>query len=134
MLKPPGTMAVPVIAPLEVLSVRPAGSVPRTENAKGGRPPLTAIGRPLKATPTSPELTVGQVMKVGGGGGGSTVMPAVAVLPAPPVAERTVTKLVCGPGTNPSTFTEKAQVAPAARAAALRLMVADLDTAAMVPP
>src|ERR1700689_1664257 len=55
------------MAPVDALSVRPAGNVPvATENVYAATPPATDIAGLLNATPTSPELVVEQVT-VGGG-------------------------------------------------------------------
>jgi hypothetical protein len=60
-------VGVPVIAPVVVLSVRPAGRVDpgASEKVRGAVPPVTVIGGLLKGTPTSPALVAGQV-SVGG--------------------------------------------------------------------
>src|SRR5580658_6715911 len=88
----------------------------------------------LKATPTSPELTAGQVRLDAGGVAAATVTLAFDVLPVPPLVEVTVTELFCGPVVVPVTFMEKVQLAPPASAAPERLTDADLATAVMVPP
>src|SRR5580698_9923888 len=59
--KVPGAVAVPVMAPFEVFSVRPAGSVPTTENVYGAVPPVTVIAGLLNTAPTSPVVTAEQV-------------------------------------------------------------------------
>jgi hypothetical protein len=63
MLNVPDAVGVPVMAPVEVFRVKPAGNVPTTENVYGLTPPLTVIAGLLNATPTSPVLapTAGQV-------------------------------------------------------------------------
>src|ERR1035438_7307494 len=61
-MKVPLAVGVPVIAPVEVLRVRPAGRVPvDSEKVKGAVPPVTVMAGLLNAMPTSPELTAGQV-------------------------------------------------------------------------
>ena len=79
----PAAVGVPVMAPVLVFSVRPPGRVPVTEKVYGAVPPLTAGAGLFRATPTSPELTAGQVsvsavpMVKGHSGGGCD---AVSVL------------------------------------------------------
>jgi hypothetical protein len=63
MVKVPGAVGVPVMAPVEALSVRPCGRVPvATENVYGAVPPLMVIAGLLNGTPTWPEFVVEQVM------------------------------------------------------------------------
>src|ERR1700735_3542842 len=57
----PEAVGVPLIAPVLVFSVRPLGRVPVTEKVYGAIPPLTPGAGLFRATPTAPELTVGQV-------------------------------------------------------------------------
>ncbi len=64
-VKVPGAVGVPVMAPVLVFSVRPLGSVPVTEKVYGAVPPLTTGAGLFSATPTSPELTAGQVSSAG---------------------------------------------------------------------
>jgi hypothetical protein len=61
MVKEPLAVGVPVMAPVEALSVRPAGRVDplATVKVKGPTPPAGTIAELLKAAPTSP-LTAGQ--------------------------------------------------------------------------
>src|ERR1017187_6760218 len=62
MVKVPAAVGVPVMAPVLVLTVRPAGSVPvATEKVNGPVPPETVMAGLLNATPTSPEFTAEQV-------------------------------------------------------------------------
>ena len=65
-VKVPEAVGVPVMAPVLVFSVRPLGRVPVTEKVYGALPPLTTGAGLFSATPTSPELTAGQV-RAGGG-------------------------------------------------------------------
>src|ERR1017187_9716450 len=61
MVKVPAAVGVPVMAPVLVLTVRPAGSVPvATEKVNGPVPPETVMAGLLNATPTSPEFTAEQ--------------------------------------------------------------------------
>src|ERR1039458_6717102 len=59
--KVPAAVGVPVTAPVDVFSVRPAGNVPTIENVYGVVPPVTVIGPLLNGTPTSPALVAEQV-------------------------------------------------------------------------
>jgi hypothetical protein len=62
MVKVPEAVGVPVTAPVEAFSVRPAGSVPvPTENVYGAVPPVTVIAPLLKATPCIPVVVFEQV-------------------------------------------------------------------------
>jgi len=64
----PGAVGVPLMAPVEVFRVRPAGNVPLlTENVSGAVPPVTVITGLLKGTPTVPVLIAEQVTTRGGG-------------------------------------------------------------------
>jgi hypothetical protein len=76
-VKLPAAVGVPVTAPVEAFSVRPAGSVPTTEKVYGEVPPVTVIAPLLKATPTSPLVTEEQL----------SVGPAMIVIAQVPVAE-----------------------------------------------
>ena len=67
-------------------------------------------------------------------GGITTVMVAVEVLPAPPLAEVTVTELLCNPPAVPVTLTEKVQLADAASEAPERLTEEDPAVAVIGPP
>src|SRR5580658_8334926 len=60
-VKVPDAVGVPLMAPVLVFSVRPLGRVPVTEKVYGAIPPLTDGAGLFSATPTSPELTAGQV-------------------------------------------------------------------------
>jgi hypothetical protein len=61
-LKVPGAVGVPVIAPVVELIVKPWGRVPEaSEKVNGAIPPLTVKAGLFSTTPTSPELTAGQV-------------------------------------------------------------------------
>jgi hypothetical protein len=76
-------VGVPVIAPVEVLSVRPAGSLPElTENVYGDLPPA-AVSESVNAVPVFP-LSLGNV-NVRGAAVMVRVIAAVWVIP-PPVA------------------------------------------------
>jgi hypothetical protein len=58
----PAAVGVPVIAPVVMLRVNPAGRVPTIEKVKGAVPPLTLIAGLLNGVPTAPEVPVaGQV-------------------------------------------------------------------------
>jgi fumarate reductase subunit C len=61
----PDAVGVPLTAPVEVFSVRPAGSVPTIENVYGEVPPVTAIAGLLNATPTSPVVAVAEQVTCG---------------------------------------------------------------------
>jgi hypothetical protein len=76
-VKLPAAVGVPVTAPVEAFSVRPAGSVPTTEKVYGEVPPVTVIAPLLKVTPTSPLVTEEQL----------SVGPAMIVIAQVPVAE-----------------------------------------------
>src|SRR5690348_1502013 len=67
MLKLPAAVGVPVTAPVEVFSVRPAGSVPTTENVNGAVPPVTVKAPLLNGTPTSPVVPEARHVSEGGG-------------------------------------------------------------------
>jgi hypothetical protein len=67
-------------------------------------------------------------------GGASTVMLAFEVLPVPPSLDVTVTELFFVPDVEPVTFTEKVQLAEAARVAPARLTVEPAAVAVIVPP
>src|SRR5438270_14102004 len=54
-LKAPATVGVPVIAPVELSRVKPAGRVPTTKKVNGAVPPTTFMPGLLKGTPTSPD-------------------------------------------------------------------------------
>ena len=57
-LKVPDAVGVPVTAPFDGFSVRPAGNVPLIEYVYGAAvPPVTIIAVPLNGTPTSPIVT-----------------------------------------------------------------------------
>jgi hypothetical protein len=60
-VKEPAAVGVPVIAPVEVLSVRPDGRAPTTVNVYGEVPPVTVGAGLLNGTPTSPEFTAEHV-------------------------------------------------------------------------
>src|SRR5580658_3710907 len=80
-VKVPEAVGVPVTAPVEVFSVRPAGSVPLPiENVYGGTPPVTVIGPLLNGTPTSPVFVAEHVTEIGGATVTEQLM--VPVLPA----------------------------------------------------
>jgi len=67
MVNVPDAVGVPVTAPVEAFSVRPAGNVPLPiENVYGATPPVTVIGPLLNATPTSPVLVPEQVSEIEG--------------------------------------------------------------------
>jgi hypothetical protein len=62
-MKVPLVVGVPVMAPVEAVSVSPVGSVPgATEKVKGATPPLVVGAGLLKATLTSPVVTAEQVI------------------------------------------------------------------------
>jgi len=78
-LNVPAVVGVPVMAPVELFSVKPAGSDPLVmENVYGGVPP-PATRAELYATPTCP-VPVGQVRV--GGGSTTTMLQFEAVVPA----------------------------------------------------
>jgi hypothetical protein len=80
MLKVPAAVGVPVIAPVEVFSVRPAGNVPlATENVYVPEPPLAVRAGLLNGTLTSPEVVVGQETVTA-----ELMMKAQAVVATPP--------------------------------------------------
>ena len=56
-LKVPEAVGVPVTAPFDAFSVKPAGRVPLIEYVYGAVPPVTVIAVPLNGTPTSPVVT-----------------------------------------------------------------------------
>src|SRR5438477_10003889 len=56
MEKVPVAVGVPLMAPVEVFRVNPAGKVPTTEKVKGAVPPVTVIAGLLNRAPTSPLL------------------------------------------------------------------------------
>ena len=61
-VKLPLAVGVPLMAPVVVFSVRPAGRVPLdTEKVYGETPPVTVMAGLLKAAPTSPEVVAGQL-------------------------------------------------------------------------
>jgi hypothetical protein len=78
----PLAVGVPVIAPVVLSRVRPAGKLPAvtTENVNGAVPPVTVIAGLLIAAPTSPELTAGQLST--GTVATVNVQVVVAVIPA----------------------------------------------------
>src|SRR5579859_4037098 len=87
MVKLPAAVGVPAIAPVEVLSVRPAGSVPATtEKVNGAVPPVTVIAGLLKATPTSPEFTAEQARE-----GPATMVNGQVPVAVTPLASVTLT-------------------------------------------
>ncbi len=59
--KAPRAVGVPVTAPVELFSVKPAGNAPTTEYAYGAVPPETVSAPELNATPTVPAVVAGQV-------------------------------------------------------------------------
>ena len=63
----PGTVGVPMTAPVEVFRVRPAGKVPTIENVYGAVPPVTVIAPLLNGAPTSPGVPVAEQVTEGGG-------------------------------------------------------------------
>jgi hypothetical protein len=74
-------VGVPVIAPVDAFSVRPAGSLPEpTENVYGDSPPV-AVSEAVNAVPTFP-LALGNV-KVRGAAVTVRVIAAVWVIPLP---------------------------------------------------
>jgi hypothetical protein len=82
----PAAVGVPVIAPVEAFSVRPAGSVPTTVNVYGEAPPLTVMAGLLNGTPTSPVPTAEQVTV-----GGDTIVNGQVVEARTPLASETWT-------------------------------------------
>jgi propanediol utilization protein len=66
MLNVPVAVGVPVTAPVEVFSVRPAGNVPTMENVYGATPPVTVMGPLLNGTPTVPVVVPEQVIEMDG--------------------------------------------------------------------
>jgi hypothetical protein len=85
MEKAPAAVGVPVIAPVEALSVRPPGNVPvATVKVYGATPPVTVGAGLLKGTPTSPELTAEQVIV-----GPATMVYGQVVAAATPLASLT---------------------------------------------
>ena len=65
--KAPAAVGVPVMAPVGVSRVRPAGRFPTTVKANGAVPPVTLMAGLLKAEPTWPVLAVGQFTSGAGG-------------------------------------------------------------------
>ncbi len=65
MLNVPAAVGVPVTAPVAVLSVKPAGSVPTTENVYGAVPPDTVGAGALNGTPTSPLVPLARHVRLG---------------------------------------------------------------------
>ena len=62
----PVAVGVPVIAPVAVFRVSPAGKVPdATENVNGGTPPETDKAGLLNATPTLPVVPEAAHVKLG---------------------------------------------------------------------
>ena len=54
----PAAVGVPVTAPVDVFSVRPAGNVPTIEYVYGDVPPVTVSAALLNTAPTSPDVPV----------------------------------------------------------------------------
>jgi len=81
--KAPAAVGVPVMAPVGVSRVRPAGSVPTTVKANGAVPPVTLMGGLLKDEPTWPVLAVEQFTTGAGGVDASRIVqvPPPNVLP-----------------------------------------------------
>ena len=63
----PAAVGVPVTAPVDVFSVRPAGNVPTTENVYGAVPPVTVSAPLLKGAPTSPVVPDDKQVNTGPG-------------------------------------------------------------------
>src|SRR5271166_3638177 len=83
-VKVPDAVGVPVMAPVEVFRVNPAGSVPLPiEKVYGAVPPVTVIGPLLNGTPTVPVLLAWQVTESGG------LMVMVQAVPTAPLASVT---------------------------------------------
>src|ERR1700689_1169080 len=61
----PAAVGVPVTAPVDVFSVRPAGKVPIIENVYGAVPPVTVIAPLLNGAPTSPVVPVAEQVTCG---------------------------------------------------------------------
>ena len=86
MLKVPEAVGVPLMAPVLVLSVRPAGSVPTTEKVYGGVPPVTVSGPLLNGTPTVPVVPDDRQVSIGG----ETIVYGQVVLDMTPLASVTL--------------------------------------------